>query len=197
MAPREGDIWKLSKKNTIWSYPQPTPKKQLSTNDVGEGDQTLVLYKKTNLDIFQVSGTFLSEFLVFPIFLHLNLFVRAIFQSSILFPCFLLGSFLSESFFPNFSTLFSRNFLMFIFSRFFSHYIIGMSSKLIFLLLENFTNCDRTPPHIDACLWIFQTLETMEKTHSDKHEPQSHTPIHIIDTVARSCANSDKSNTHA
>ena len=80
---------------------------------------------------------------------------------------------LSESFFPKFSTFFSRNFSIFhIFLGFFSPNI-GMLTNLIFLLLENFTNSDSTPPYIDAYLSAinyFQTLEFLEKTLSDKNE---------------------------
>ena len=39
-----------------------------------------------------------------------------------------------------------------------------MLTNLIFLILENFTNSDRTPPYIDTYLQYFQTLEIMEKT---------------------------------
>ena len=32
---------------------------------------------------------------------------------------------------------------------------IGMLTDLIFLVMENFTNSDRTPPCIDTCLQLF------------------------------------------
>ena len=72
------------------------------------------------------------------------------------------GSFLSESFFPKFSTFFSRNFsILHIFLFFFPN--IGMLTNSIFLVLENFTNSNRTPPFIDTCLQIFPNFENSGK----------------------------------
>ena len=73
-------------------------------------------------------------------------------------------------FFSKFPTFFSRNFLIF-------HIFLGFFSKYwnveIFLVLENFTNSDRTPPYIDTYLQLFPNLEIMEKTPSDKNEPKN------------------------
>ena len=44
-----------------------------------------------------------------------------------------------------------------------------MLTNLIFFLLENFTNSDRTPPYIDTYLQFFQTLEFLGKQLSDKN----------------------------
>ena len=46
-----------------------------------------------------------------------------------------------------------------------------MLTNLIFLLLGNFTNSDRTPPYIDTYLQLLQTLRILKKTLSDKNEP--------------------------
>ena len=60
-----------------------------------------------------------------------------------------LGSFSSETFFfPIFRHFFRAILQSSIFSCFFPN--IGMLTNLIFLLLENFTNSDRTPPYIDT-----------------------------------------------
>ena len=84
------------------------------------------------------------------------------------------GSFLSsESFFSKlFSTFFSCNFSIFHIFLFFFQINIGMLTNLIFLLLENsriVIERLRISIHISN---YFQTLEIMEKTLSDKNEPQ-------------------------
>ena len=40
---------------------------------------------------------------------------------------------------------------------------IGMLTNLIFLLLENFTNSDRTPPYIDTYLQLFPNFGKIGK----------------------------------
>ena len=86
-----------------------------------------------------------------------------------------MGSFLSESFFfPNFRRLFRAIFQSSIFSCFVFPNVGVKFNELDFLLLENFTNSDRTPPFIDTYLQLFPNFGSYgrnEQTLSDKNEP--------------------------
>ena len=48
-----------------------------------------------------------------------------------------------------------------------------MLTNVIFLLLENFTNSDRTPPYIDTYLQLFPNFGNFGKKLSDKSEPKT------------------------
>ena len=72
-----------------------------------------------------------------------------------------------RAFFPIFRHLnfVSRNFsILHIFLGFFPN--IGMLTNLIFLVLENFTNSDRTPPYIDTYLHLFPNFGNFGKKRS-------------------------------
>ena len=81
---------------------------------------------------------------------------------------------LGELFLPSFQPFFAEFFNLPYFLFFFSTRVLVYLTNLIFLLLDNFTNNDRTPPHIDTYLQLFPNFgkyEIMEKTLSDKNEP--------------------------
>ena len=50
---------------------------------------------------------------------------------------------------------------------------IGKLTNLIFLVLENFTTSDRTPPYMDTYLRLFPNFGKFGNTLSDKNEPDS------------------------
>ena len=60
-----------------------------------------------------------------------------------------------RAFCPDFRHFFRASFQSSIFSCFFCFPNIGMLTNLIFLVLENITNNDRTPPYIDTYLQLF------------------------------------------
>ena len=66
-----------------------------------------------------------------------------------------MGHSYRRAFFSNFRHLFRAIFRSFIFSWFFFFPNIGMLTNFTFLVLENFTNSDRTPPYIDTYLQLF------------------------------------------
>ena len=61
---------------------------------------------------------------------------------------------IGELFFQCFDIFYTQFFILPYFPGFFSP-IIGMLTNLIFLVLEKFTNSERTPPHIDTYLQFF------------------------------------------
>ena len=63
--------------------------------------------------------------------------------------------------------IFSRNFSIFHIFLFFPPNI-GMLTNLIFLVLEHFTNSDRTPPCIDTYLQLFLNFGNYGKKLSDR-----------------------------
>ena len=78
-----------------------------------------------------------------------------------------------RAFFPNIRRFFRAIFHSSIFSYFSCFPNIGMLTDLIFLVLENFTNSDGTPPYIVTYFQLFPNFfEIMEKTLSDKNEPE-------------------------
>ena len=76
-----------------------------------------------------------------------------------------------RTFRPNFSHLLRAIFQSCIFSWVFFQIYMGMLTNLIYLILENFTNSDRTPPYIDTYLQLFPNFGNYGKKLPDKNEP--------------------------
>ena len=68
---------------------------------------------------------------------------------------------IGELFFRIFDIFFAQFFNLLYFPVFFPN--IGMLTNVIFLLLENFTNSDRTPPYIDTYIQLFPNFGNFVK----------------------------------
>ena len=87
----------------------------------------------------------------------------------------LIGQLFTSKFRHFFAQLFNLPY----FPVFFFPKCVKFNEHVFFLLLENFTNSDRTPPYIDISN-CFQSSEIMEKTLSYKNEPKKRHSLCVI-----------------